>query len=30
MESKAKLLDQMREVLRLKHMNLRTEEAYLS
>jgi integron integrase len=30
MESKGKLLDQAREVLRLKHMSLRTEEAYLS
>jgi integron integrase len=30
MESKVKLLDQAREVLRLKHMSLRTEEAYLS
>ena len=30
MESKVKLLDQTREVLRLKHMSLRTEEAYLS
>jgi integron integrase len=30
MESKTKLLDQMREVLRLKHMSYRTEEAYIS
>jgi integron integrase len=30
MESRGKLLDQTREVLRLKHMSLRTEEAYLS
>lgn len=29
MESKTKLLDQMRLVLRLKHMSLRTEEAYV-
>jgi site-specific recombinase XerD len=29
MESKPKLLDQMRHVLRLKHMSLRTEEAYV-
>ena len=29
-ESKTKLLDQMREVLRLKHLSYRTEEAYLS
>ena len=29
-ESKVKLLDQTRQVLRLKHMSLRTEEAYLS
>lgn len=27
METKAKLLDQMRHVLRLKHMSIRTEEA---
>jgi hypothetical protein len=27
MESKTKLLDQMREVLRLKHLSYRTEEA---
>ena len=30
MESKTKLLDQMREVLRLKRMSYRTEEAYIS
>jgi integron integrase len=30
MESKTKLLDQMRDVLRLKHLSLRTEEAYIS
>ena len=30
METKPKLLDQMRHVLRLKHMSIRTEEAYLS
>lgn len=30
METKTKLLDQMRHVLRLKHMSIRTEEAYLS
>jgi site-specific recombinase XerD len=30
MASKTKLLDQMREVLRLKHMSYRTEEAYVS
>jgi integron integrase len=30
MEPRGKLLDQTREVLRLKHMSLRTEEAYLS
>jgi len=30
METKSKLLDQMRDVLRLKHMSIRTEEAYLS
>jgi hypothetical protein len=29
MESKTKLLDQVRLVLRLKHMSLRTEEAYV-
>ena len=29
MESKAKLLDQIRHVLRLKHMSIRTEEAYV-
>ncbi len=29
-EPKTKLLDQMREVLRLKHLSYRTEEAYLS
>ena len=29
MEPKTKLLDQMRDVLRLKHMSLRTEEAYV-
>jgi len=29
MEPKIKLLDQMRDVLRLKHMSLRTEEAYV-
>ncbi len=29
MESKIKLLDQMRLVLRLKHMSIRTEEAYV-
>jgi len=29
MESKIRLLDQMRNVLRLKHMSFRTEEAYL-
>jgi integron integrase len=30
MESKTKLLDQMRDVLRLKHLSLRTEKAYIS
>ena len=30
MEPKAKLLDYMRNVMRLKHMSLRTEEAYVS
>ena len=30
MTAKTKLLDQMREVLRLKHMSYRTEEAYVS
>jgi Phage integrase, N-terminal SAM-like domain len=30
MAPKTKLLDQMREVLRLKHMSFRTEEAYIS
>ncbi len=30
MESNTKLLDQMRDVLRLKHLSLRTEEAYIS
>lgn len=30
MESKTKLLDQMRLVLRLKHMSVRTEEAYVN
>ena len=29
MESKGKLLDQMRQVIRLKHMSIRTEEAYI-
>ena len=29
MESKTKLLDQMRHVLRLKHLSIRTEEAYV-
>jgi hypothetical protein len=29
MESKIRLLDQMRNVLRLKHMSFRTEEAYI-
>jgi site-specific recombinase XerD len=29
-ESKLKLLDQMREVMRLKHLSYRTEKAYLS
>ena len=29
MEAKTKLLDQMREVLRLKHLSFRTEEAYV-
>ena len=29
MESQPRLLDQMREVLRLKHLSLRTEEAYI-
>ena len=29
MESKPRLLDQMREVLRLKHRSFRTEEAYI-
>jgi site-specific recombinase XerD len=29
MESKIKLLDQMRQVLRLKHMSIRTEQAYV-
>jgi len=28
MASQPRLLDQMREVLRLKHLNFRTEEAY--
>jgi len=30
MESQPRLLDQMREVLRLKHLSLRTEKAYVS
>ncbi|MEE9148566.1 MAG: phage integrase N-terminal SAM-like domain-containing protein [Candidatus Tectomicrobia bacterium] len=30
MERKFRLLDQMRQVLRLKHMSIRTEEAYVS
>lgn len=30
MEPKVKLLDQMRQVLRLKHLSIRTEEAYTS
>ena len=30
METKPKLLDQMRHVLRLKHLSIRTEETYLS
>ena len=30
METQMKLLDQMRHVLRLKHMSIRTEDAYLS
>ena len=30
MESKTRLLDQMHDVLRLKHLSLRTEEAYVS
>lgn len=30
MESQPRLLDQMREVLRLKHLSFRTEEAYIS
>jgi integron integrase len=30
MESKTRLLDQMRHVIRLKHMSIRTEEAYVS
>ena len=30
MEPKTRLLDQMRNVMRLKHMSLRTEEAYVS
>jgi hypothetical protein len=29
MESKTKLLDQMRLVLRLKHMSIRTEDTYV-
>ena len=29
MESKPKLLDQMRQVLRLKHLSIRTEKAYV-
>jgi len=29
MESKTKLLDQMRHVLRLQHMRIRTEKAYV-
>ncbi len=29
MESKTTLLDQMRHVLRLKHMSIRTEDAYV-
>jgi site-specific recombinase XerD len=29
MESKTKLLDQMRQVLRLKHLSIRTEKAYV-
>ena len=30
MESQPRLLDQMREVLRLKHLSYRTEESYVS
>ncbi|MGE3540005.1 MAG: integron integrase [Candidatus Tectimicrobiota bacterium] len=30
MEPKTKLLDQMRQILRLKHLSIRTEEAYVS
>ena len=30
MEAKGKLLDQMRQVLRLKHMSIRTEESYIN
>jgi hypothetical protein len=30
MESQPRLLDQMREVLRLKHLRYRTEERYVS
>jgi hypothetical protein len=30
MEVKGKLLDQMRQVLRLKHMSIRTEESYVN
>jgi hypothetical protein len=30
MEPKTRLLDHMRNVMRLKHMSLRTEEAYVS
>ncbi len=30
MESSPRLLDQMREALRLKHLSARTEEAYVS
>jgi integrase len=30
MEAKIKLLDRMRNVMRLKHMSLRTEQAYVS
>ena len=29
MESQPRLLDQMREVLRLKHLSFRTEKAYI-
>ena len=29
MESKTKLLDQMRHVIRLKHLSIRTEKAYV-